>query len=107
MVKDGKLSRAMKTVTCALCKQTGHNKRTCKIQGGQTSNKKRKTASAAPTQSQGPSQKKKHASAAPSQKNKTASGAPSQKKKPASAAPSQSQAASQKGKKKIVKKKSV
>ena len=30
MTANGKLSRAGKTVTCLKCKQTGHNKRTCK-----------------------------------------------------------------------------
>ena len=35
MVKDGKLSRAFKTVTCTKCGQMGHNKRSCK---GQTIN---------------------------------------------------------------------
>ena len=29
MVKAGKLSKKGKTVTCCLCKQQGHNKRTC------------------------------------------------------------------------------
>ncbi|GJW97697.1 mutator type transposase [Tanacetum coccineum] len=29
MVKNGKLSRASKTVTCVLCKSKGHNKRSC------------------------------------------------------------------------------
>ena len=35
MVKDGKLSRAFKTVTCNKCGHMGHNKRSCK---GQTMN---------------------------------------------------------------------
>lgn len=35
MVKDGKLSRAFKTVTCNKCGNMGHNKRSCK---GQTMN---------------------------------------------------------------------
>ena len=30
IVKNGKLSRKLKTVTCVLCKEKGHNKRTCK-----------------------------------------------------------------------------
>ena len=33
MVKNGKLSKKGKTVTCCLCKQQGHNKRTCKNVG--------------------------------------------------------------------------
>nr|GEU37915.1 hypothetical protein [Tanacetum cinerariifolium] len=37
MVKDGKLSRAGKTVTCKKCGQKGHNSRSCKDQrGGQS-----------------------------------------------------------------------
>ena len=30
MVNNGKLSRKSKTVTCKLCKNKGHNKRSCK-----------------------------------------------------------------------------
>lgn len=33
MVKDGKLSRKGKTVTCVICKKQGHNKRSCKEKG--------------------------------------------------------------------------
>ncbi|GJY19098.1 mutator type transposase [Tanacetum coccineum] len=37
MVKDGKLSKAGKTVTCTKCSQKGHNSRSCKGQiGGQS-----------------------------------------------------------------------
>ncbi|GJW77472.1 crooked neck-like protein 1 [Tanacetum coccineum] len=32
-VKDGKLSRKGRTITCQSCKKTGHNKETCKGQG--------------------------------------------------------------------------
>lgn len=35
MVAGGKLSRRMKTVTCAKCKGVGHNSRGCRGQGGQ------------------------------------------------------------------------
>lgn len=33
MVKEGKLTRKGKTVTCSLCKGTGHNKRSCSARG--------------------------------------------------------------------------
>ncbi|GKE62391.1 transposase, MuDR, partial [Tanacetum coccineum] len=34
MVKDGRLSRAGKTVTCLKCGEKGHNSRSCKGQRG-------------------------------------------------------------------------
>ena len=40
MVKGGKLTRQGKTVTCGICKGTGHNKRSCPKNGG-TSKKPR------------------------------------------------------------------
>ncbi|GKC55287.1 mutator type transposase, partial [Tanacetum coccineum] len=58
MVKHEKLTRAGKTVRCLLCKQLGHNRRSCK---GQTmepktnpGNKKRKTAAQGKSSSQPP-----------------------------------------------------
>ncbi|GJX37842.1 hypothetical protein Tco_0251145, partial [Tanacetum coccineum] len=33
-VKDGKLSRKGRTIACQSCENTGHNKATCKGQGG-------------------------------------------------------------------------
>nr|GEW07216.1 ribonuclease H-like domain-containing protein [Tanacetum cinerariifolium] len=57
MVKHGKLTRAGKTVRCLLCKQLGHNRRSCK---GQTMaktnprNKKMKTAAQGKSRSQPP-----------------------------------------------------
>nr|GEW62121.1 transposase, mutator type [Tanacetum cinerariifolium] len=39
MVKNGKLSRASKTMTCVLCKSKGHNKRSCTGQRKDANNK--------------------------------------------------------------------
>ncbi|KAK1419396.1 hypothetical protein QVD17_28563 [Tagetes erecta] len=46
--KDGKMSRRGNTVTCDLCKNKGHNKRSCKGQGG-TNASTSKTATKAST----------------------------------------------------------
>ena len=55
MVKDGKLSRKGKSVTCVLCKCKGHNKRSCKApsqtgaSAGQNGGSKRKISTNATT----------------------------------------------------------
>lgn len=100
MVKDGKLSRGMKTVTCDLCKQTGHNKRTCK--GNKSKSSAAASQSATPTQSQAPSQSQTQGTAtqAPSQTQGTATQACGKGKKTASEH-------TVKGKKKSLKRKSV
>ncbi|GJZ01730.1 transposase, MuDR [Tanacetum coccineum] len=58
MEKHGKLTRARKTVRCLLCKQIGHNRRSCKGQTIETKtnpgNKKRKIASQGKSSSQPP-----------------------------------------------------
>ncbi|GJY06719.1 hypothetical protein Tco_1149383 [Tanacetum coccineum] len=64
MVKNGKLTRKLKTITCDLCHQPGHNKRTCKgqtipVQTGDNNNKKRKATTIpiqAPPSKKGPTQ---------------------------------------------------
>ena len=71
LVKDGKLSRKGKTVTCVLCKGKGHNKRSCKAptthnagsqSAGQTGGSKRQrtTNEAGGSQSVGKSKKSKN-----------------------------------------------
>ena len=59
MVKNGKLSRAGKTVTCKICKQLGHNQRTCKLKDkapntqASTSAEKKKAGTKQPTKKKG------------------------------------------------------
>ena len=50
MVKDGKLSRKGKTVTCVICKKQGHNKRSCKDKGTSGSQAASQSQSQAPSQ---------------------------------------------------------
>jgi hypothetical protein len=83
MVKNGKMSRGLKTVTCVLCHQKGHNKRTCT---GQSSVPKQTKQPVKKPTSQ-PATKAKHPASATTQAKKPANRAnqpATQPKKPAS-----------------------
>ncbi|GJU76553.1 transposase, MuDR [Tanacetum coccineum] len=65
MVKDGKLSRAYKTVTCMKCGNLGHNSRSCKGQKDPYTGTSQTTPSTAPTKKPSDAGTRKRPSDAP------------------------------------------
>ncbi|GKA76754.1 transposase, MuDR [Tanacetum coccineum] len=84
MVKDGKLSRVDKTVTCNKCGQKGHNSRSCKGQRGPQSTgtpmtqqgASQSTPTGTPMTQQGASQSAPHVSVNPSGQSNVTQSAP-------------------------------